>query len=383
MRFPYDHAQLTCLTAINLEGKVLWQKGKADPRNALLTYDLPFQIHDIDGDGRSEVVLMKDFKLQVLDGRTGKLVKSVALPMQPPAKGNVYDAMNGDSITLVNLSGDKRRHEILIKDRYSHFWIYNNRLEMLWHGEGQTGHYPYPVDADGEGRDKIAIGYALWNSHGKQLWSYDTELHDHADGVMMGNLSPDPKARPRVYAGGSDEGFLMFDAEGKILKHVRIGHAQSPTVGKYRMDVPGLQFVTVNFWRNPGIVTVFDWDGNILAQDEPIHSGSVMLPVNWRGDGQEFILLSGNSKEGGMIDGQIRRVVVFPEDGHPDLTAYVSNLTGDARDEIILVDQKRIWIYTQDRPFTGARIYTPLRNPDFNESNYRVGVSLPNWTEVK
>jgi rhamnogalacturonan endolyase len=31
MRFPYDHAQLTCLTAINLEGKVLWQKGKADP----------------------------------------------------------------------------------------------------------------------------------------------------------------------------------------------------------------------------------------------------------------------------------------------------------------------------------------------------------------
>jgi rhamnogalacturonan endolyase len=358
-------------------------EGQGRSANALLTYDLPFQIHDIDGDGRSEVVLMKDFKLQVLDGRTGKLVKSVALPMQPPAKGNVYDAMNGDSITLVNLSGDKRRHEILIKDRYSHFWIYNNRLEMLWHGEGQTGHYPYPVDADGEGRDKIAIGYALWNSHGKQLWSYDTELHDHADGVMMGNLSPDPKARPRVYAGGSDEGFLMFDAEGKILKHVRIGHAQSPTVGKYRMDVPGLQFVTVNFWRNPGIVTVFDWDGNILAQDEPIHSGSVMLPVNWRGDGQEFILLSGNSKEGGMIDGQIRRVVVFPEDGHPDLTAYVSNLTGDARDEIILVDQKRIWIYTQDRPFTGARIYTPLRNPDFNESNYRVGVSLPNWTEVK
>jgi rhamnogalacturonan endolyase len=384
MRYPYDAAQLTCLTAVNLEGKVLWQIGKPDPRNALLTYDLPFQIHDIDGDGRNEVVLIKDFKLQVLDGRTGKLLRSVPVPMQPPTKGQVYDRINGDSITFVNLSGDKRRHEILIKDRYSNFWVYNNKLEHRWHGDGQTGHYPYPFDVNGDGRDEIAIGYALWDHTGKQLWSHDKDLHDHADGIMMGNLSPDPSAPPRAYAGGSDEGFIMFDVRGgDILKHVRMGHGQSPTVGKYRMDVPGLQFVTVNFWRNPGIVTVFDWDGNILAQDEPIHSGSVMLPVNWRGDGQEFILLSGNAREGGMIDGHIRRVVMFPDDGHPDLTAYVADLTGDARDEIVLLDTKEIWIYTQDRPFTGKRIYAPLRNPDYNESNYRVGVSLPQWRDVK
>ena len=29
------------------------------------------------------------------------------------------------------------------------------------------------------------------------------------------------------------------------------------------------------------------------------------------------------------------------------------NLTGDARDEIILWDQTQVWIYTQDRPFKG------------------------------
>ena len=80
----------------------------------------------------------------------------------------------------------------------------------------------------------------------------------------------------------------------------------------------------INFWKNPGIVTLFDADGNILAQDEPIHTGSPMLPVNWRGDGQEFVLLSGNIREGGMIDGQMRRVVMFPDDGHPDLAADVA-----------------------------------------------------------
>ena len=42
---------------------------------------------------------------------------------------------------------------------------------------------------------------------------------------------------------------------------------------------------------------------------------------------------------------------MFPDDGHPDLAAYVANVTGDARDEMILWDQERVWIYTQDRPF--------------------------------
>jgi hypothetical protein len=376
--------QISCLTAVTLDGKILWQKGRPDPRNGLLTNDTPFQIHDIDGDGRNEVVVARDFQLQILDGRTGEVRQWVWMPKMPSAdRERPYEAEVGDSIAFVNFSGNPARHEILVKDRYTHFWIYNNKLELLWKGDGQTGHYPYPFDIDGSGRDKMMIGYALWDSPGHQLWSHDQEIHDHADGIMMGNLSPDPKAEPRVYASCSDEGFMMFDIRGKILKHTRVGHNQSPSVGKYRMDVPGLQYISVNFWRNPGIVTLFDWDGNILAQEEPIHSGAPMLPVNWRGDGQEFVLLSGNPRDGGLIDGHLRRVVMFPDDGHPDLAANVLNVTGDSRDEIILWDQQRVWIYTQDRPFTGRRIYDPIRNPDYNESNYRTNVSLPHWTELK
>lgn len=151
------------------------------------------------------------------------------------------------------------------------------------------------------------------------MWSHDEALKDHADGVMAGNLSPDPKARPRAYYSGSDEGFIVIDDTGAIVKQVRVGHTQSPSVAKYRPDVPGLQYMTVNFWKNPGIITLFDHDGRILAQEEPIHTGTALLPVNWRGDGQEFAMLSGNTREGGMIDGQLRRVVMFPEDGHPEL----------------------------------------------------------------
>ena len=291
-----------------------------------------------------------------------------------------YELESGDCLAFFNLSGNKARHEILVKDLYTGFWIFNNELELLWSGQGQTGHFPSPF-ANSDGRDEILIGYSMWDHTGHQVWSRDTELKDHADSIVMGNLSADPNAEPRVYASGSDEGFIMFDSRGKILKHLRIGHAQNASVGKYRPDLPGLQYMAINYWRSPGIVTLFDSDGNILAQEEPIHSGSPLLPVNWRGDGQEFVLLSGNAKEGGMIDGNLRRVVMFPDDGHPDLCACVANVTGDARDEVILWDQERVWIYTQDREFSGNKIYAPLRHDLYNDSNYRTDVPVPRWLE--
>jgi len=376
----FDH--ISCLTAVDFDGKVLWQQGRPDPRNGLLTNDTPFQIHDIDGDGQNEVVLVQDFKLQIRDGRTGKVRQYAWMPPMPAdSQERPYELNSGDSLAFFNLSGKKGRQEILVKDRYKNFWVFNNHLELLWKGEGQTGHFPFPFDSDGDGRDEILIGYSLWDHTGKKLWSRDTELKDHADGLAMGNFSGDPKADPKVYASGSDEGFLVFDHKGNILKHVRVGHAQSPSVGKYRPDLPGLQYLTINFWRNPGIVSLFDHEGNLLAQEEPIHTGSPMLPVNWRGDGQEFAVLSGNVREGGMIDGHLRRVVMFPEDGHPDLAYDIADIIGDSRDEVILWDQERVWIYTQDRPFAGKKIYKPVRNPHYNASNYLTMVSLPGWVE--
>jgi hypothetical protein len=377
----FDH--ISCLTAVDLDGNVLWQAGRPDPRNGLLTNDTPFQIHDIDGDGRNEVVLVRDFQLQILEGATGKPRKAIWMPeMELELKERPYKLNSGDSIAFLNLSGGRDRREILVKDRYRTFWIYSNELKLLWKGVGQTGHYPFPCDVDGDGKEEFAIGYALWGHDGRQLWSRDADLKDHADGIAVGNFSGDASRAPMVYACGSDEGFILLDIKGQILKHVRIGHSQSPSIARYRTDIPGLQLLTINYWRNPGILSLFDFDGNLLKQSEPIHSGSPLLPVNWRGDGQEFALLSGNVREGGLIDGELRRVVMFPDDGHPDLACYVADLTGDARDEIILWDTSRFWIYTQDRPFTGKRIYAPLRSPDYNESNYRTTVSLPRWKDL-
>jgi rhamnogalacturonan endolyase len=373
--------QISCLTAVALDGRVLWQQGRPNPKNDLLTNDTPFQIHDLDGDGRAEVVLARDFQLQVLEGATGRLQRSVWLPqMSPEIKDRPYELNNGDSLLFVDLSGTGTPREILIKDRYRGFWIFNKDLKLVSEGLGQTGHFPFPVDVDGDRHQEFLIGYSLWELDGKRRWSHDDELKDHADALSIGNYTGRSDAPLRAYVDGSDEGFLVIGIDGKILKHLRLGHAQTQSVGKYRPEAAGLQILIANFWRNPGIVTMLDPDGNILAQDEMIPGSSHLEPVNWRGDGQEFALLSGNIREGGMIDGQLRRAVMFPDDGHPDLASAVRDLTGDQRDEIVLWDQTRVWIYTQDRPFTGSRMYAPVRNPHYNDSNYRASVSLPAWS---
>ncbi len=384
-----NFVECSCLTAVTLDGKVLWQIGRPDPRHGLLTSDTPFQVYDLDGDGKAEVFLVKDFKLQILDGLTGKVKKWMWMPAVPEVykeknpkfelKERPHELNAGDSISFVDLSGKGRRTEILLKDRYRFFWTYDKDLKPLWEGGGRLGHFPYPYDADGDGREEVYIGYARWTPDGTQLWTNDVKLNDHADGVAVGNYSGDPKAEPRVYAVGSDEGFVVQDLKGNILKHQRVGHTQNMTVAKLSPELPGLQIATINFWKNPGILTVFNTDGEILTQAEPHHCGSLILPVNWRGDGQEFLLLSGDVKQGGMLDGRLRRAVLFPADGHPDLAAAVMDVTGDARDEILLWDTTQVWIYTQDRPFQGDKIYAPKRSPHYNESNYRAQVSTPAW----
>jgi rhamnogalacturonan endolyase len=376
----FDH--ISSLTAVNLDGKILWQIGRPDPRNGLLTNDTPFQIHDIDGDGRNEVVLAKDYKLQILDGRTGQVKKWAWMPEAP--KSNTerpYELNNGDSIAFFDFEGKGRRSNTLLKDRYRALWIFNENLEIIGTGAGQTGHYPFPYDFTGDGKDELVIGFSVRDGKGQPIWSKDDFLLDHTDAISAGNYTGDPSAPPRIYSCGSDEGFLVFSKDGEILKHQRIGHVQTQSVGQFRPETPALEIMVANFWRNTGIVTLLDPDGEILLQKELVPGSSHLKPVNWRGDGTEFAMLHGNAADGGLVDGQLRRVVMFPDDGHPDLAYAVMDLTGDARDEIILWDQEEVWIYTQDRPFEGDKIYAPKRNPTYNDSNYRSTVSLPAWQD--
>lgn len=64
----YIPHQVQCLTAYNLDGRLLWQTGKPDPDAGSQGSDYPAQIADIDGDGALEVLCVMKDQLHILEG---------------------------------------------------------------------------------------------------------------------------------------------------------------------------------------------------------------------------------------------------------------------------------------------------------------------------
>ena len=384
---PKDaNSEVSCLTAMTFAGKQLWQVGTPDAWKDNLSNDVGFQIHDIDGDGRNEVIYCMNMELIIADGATGKTKKKVPTPETPsntkPPR-NRFPRILGDSLYFCDFQGRGRMGDIVLKDRYESLWVFNERLEPLWKAQCNTGHYPYAYDVDGDGKDELFVGYSLFDHDGKQLWTLDDQIKDHADGVAVVKFLPDPNAKPRLMAAASDEGMLYIDMDGKVLKHHRLGHVQNPVVAEFRPDLPGLETISINFWGNQGIVHCFDAKGDLYHDFEPCQHGSMMLPINWTGQPPEYWVLSPNVEEGGFFDGWGRRVFTFPADGHPDMCYAVLDVTGDCRDEIVVWDPYELWVYTQsDNPKAG-RLYKPKRNSLANYSNYQATVSLPGWSGEK
>ena len=388
--FKERYCNISCLTAVNIEtGKVLWQIGEPSSLrvNQETTCDLPFQVYDINGDGIDEVIIAKDFKLMILDGCTGETLQWINTPFNVESaedilgiefKKHAFDRLNVDAIRIVNVSGGDRPTDILIKDRYARLYVYNSKMELLFKFcHNNTGHFPYAYDYNGDGKDEIFSCYNMIGSDGTLQWELPIDK-DHTDEIIYGKLDPDRDEILAIVSGW--EGFMLVDKEGNILSRDINGHGQRISAANYCPDIRGLQICTTTYWENQGILYLYDCKGNELWHREPKGNGNIIAPVNWQGDGTELILLNGNIKLGGMLDGDGDRVVVFPDDGHPDLCAEVINLTGDARDEIILWDATRMYIYTQDRPCEITdREYVPEKYPHYNFSNYRGEFSYARW----
>ncbi len=378
---PHDaYSEVGCITVVKLDGSLVWQSGTPDKDAHKLTNDVAFQVHDIDGDGHLEVVYARDQMLVIADGMTGEIKKSVPTPISKP-DGQKFERILGDALYFADFRGLGRAADIVIKDRYWNFWVYDDSLNPLWEGTCNTGHYPYAADIDGDGKDELLMGYSLYDDDGSLLWSLDDTLEQHADGVTVVAMDDNPSTEPVIIYAASDEGFLFVSLDGKIFVHHRIGHAQNPTVAKFRADLPGLQAVSINFWGNQGLMHFYDSKGAILSDAEPINIGSICEPVNWTGENSELFIHSANVEYGGLYDGFGRQVLQFPDDGHPEMSCAVLDVTGDCRDELLVWDPNSIWIYTQaDSPLSG-RVYNPIRNPLYNRSNYQVNISLPRWNE--
>ena len=365
------YVALRCLTAVKMDGKVLWQVGEPDISGYDVWSDLPVQVFDFDGDGQIEVLCCKDFKIKLLDGATGETIMETDTPEansgecwgEGPEDG--FPRILGDSITICNLTGEGLG-DFTIKDRYNNLWAYDRRLRRLWSYTGKMAHYVQVYDIDNDGLDEVFSGDALIDHDGRVLWRID--LYGHCDSSVF---YEDRDGRLILAIAYEDGGFYFLDAiTGEILKEWHLGHAQGVNFASYRPDQPGGLAIAANTFWGGAFWFIFSLEGEILKADFTDVYGWV--PVNWSGDGVELL-----GSPHGLYDGYGRMVVRFP-DSHPG-KVWVYDICGDPRDEVIVWNDKFLSIYTQSENFTGKRLFTPKRRI-YNQTFYGSFISNPSWT---
>ena len=386
---------LGMLTAMSADGEVLWRLGENVPAREIETSgDGAVQIHDIDGDGRNEVVCAWRGELCVYEGATVKLNYSAPLPPMKPISAEFKGSINHwgggyndegptvtpSSICFADLAGRGAPRDVLLCDNYHTLVAMTPEFKELWRTVCSHGHFPQARDFDGDGRESVLAGYQHLSPDGELLGRVC--LTDHQDAIYAGPLDMAGDAPDKILMAGGEDGLLLLTPGYDIRQRV-MGHVQRLAVGRFREDLPGLCVAAILFHGNPGIVSLFDSNlRKVWTRDYPV-VGATLQPVNWDGSGVELMLYSGirpaQGCAGGLIDGDGELVVPLGDDGGPGMCAFARDFDGDGLDELMLWDHGRIWIYHTDATAPPGPTYRPQRPPLWNTSNFQCYWSRPAW----
>jgi hypothetical protein len=336
------------LEAFTSYGRSLWRKDVCfHDRCYGNSSNVPFNVWDMDGDGRDEVItrlqIGNSVYLAVLDGLTGTVKRKT---LWPKMATDTQRSSSRIHMAIAYLDG-KQPSIITQTGLYENAIIkaYGRHLKPLWqHNQfggtnGSAGHKIEVKDIDNDGKHEIFIGPNCLNSDGTLRWSAYLQ---HADAVNIHDFLPERKGL---------EAFILIETDlhaGAYMVDAKTGSLIWKT---NREDDPvwshGHRYFTENIWTaSKGIECIFNrmghGDGNLLlytANGKRVMENfpSDAIPIEWDGDADRE-LITGDAKTLNEFNGEKLNPIKgfnlhFNERGRILMTA---DLCGDFRDEIVV-----------------------------------------------
>lgn len=371
------------LGACTMDGEVLWTVGEGGIQPSRPG---PVALHDIDGDGRADVLCffldasvdaaptsLGNVVVQIRDGRDGSLQQQSAPEELRGCEGHGPNWVH-QRLLIGNLRGTERPGDFVVKlggrilafDQNLHIlWTYENP----WTAYGRCPAYiPSLGDIDGDGRDEVNGGYFLLDHDGTVLW--EKQLAEHMDSVAITAWDGN-----RIRAICSGFGHVM-DKDGDVV--LRLGeevvpHGQEVRVARFRRDDPDPQMVIRWNAHNTDVIVVDTHGEQLNAFNlNPSPNNTGMEVVYWNGPNEPALLYNG-----GMLWNPITGTgVALPGLPSPNPVGRMAwyhcipaDVCGDTREELVLYNpwDPNVYIYTPhplySKVFTGYRPGPRQYNP--------------------
>ena len=350
------------LGAFTAGGQPIWSSGKGGTQPSRPG---PVAIHDLDGDGRTEVVCffhderisaaptsMANVVIQIRDGATGR-VKHEAAPARFRQCQGQGPNWAHQRILIANLRGLPSPQDFVVK-LGAHLLAFDSNLDLLWEYESPWTEYgrcpayiPAVGDIDGDGRDEVNGGYFLLDHDGTVLW-------EKLLGLNMDSVAITAWDQGRMRAICSGFGHVV-DQQGEAI--LRLGeeavpHGQEVRVARFSAADPFPQMV-LRYDGHSTAVMVVDTEGSCVNRFDlnPTFNNTGMESVYWKGPGAPAQLCNGDM----LWDPIAGRGTPLPELPPPEPVGRMAwyhcipaDVCGDEREELVLYNpwDPSIYIYT-------------------------------------